>query len=112
MFSFFKALIGGSAYSKDPIATGVIHLRQQIKREGLKSDEYPDSLLRELSEYSHRFAQNMAEISPQDKPVTYFVDCLEACAINLYKSSTGEIPEVASPVHDIFYRYGIRSKPL
>lgn len=112
MFSLFKAILGGSAYATNPVGMGVTYLRQQIKREGLNSANYPDDLLKELAEFAHNYSQGMAMIPSAEKPVTYFVECLDVSVMSLCKAASGQVPEVSAPMHTILSRYGIPSSLL
>lgn len=80
MLNLFKTLVGGGAFSASPVSTGVTFLKSELRKAGHDPDSLPDRLLRDLAEDAKRFSEVMAEMLPDDKPVTYFVQRLEYVA--------------------------------
>jgi hypothetical protein len=80
MFKIIKALVGAAAVNADPVETGILYLRREIKNAERNPDALSPLLYEDLSNLALRFSERMSQLSSAEKPVTYFVQHLEYLA--------------------------------
>ena len=105
MRGFLKSLVGASAMTVSSTATGVTYLKSELRKAGCDPDTLPAPLFRDLAEHAKRYAENMAQILPDEKSVTYFVQHLEYISQALTDLLMGEPLEVDDGIAEILERY-------
>src|SRR5688572_5992250 len=105
MFSFLKSLVGAGATAASPSATGVTYLKSELRKSGANPEALPNQLYRDLAEHADRYSRNMAELLPDDQPVTYFVQHLDYIAIALSDFLAGRPLEIDDGIAEVLARY-------
>ncbi|WP_300298826.1 hypothetical protein [Ferrovibrio sp.] len=111
MFKFLaSALVGGVAFAKDPVSTGVLYLKDGLKKAGQNPDRLPLALYQELAKYALDTADSLAMLDKREKKVTHFTNHLEGvlyCLLDAIGGRYKPIPGIQSPIDDIFRRYKV-----
>ncbi len=104
--SLFKAVIGGASYKRNPLETGAIYIKDELKKANSKK-EYSREFLLELSQCAQKFSEQMYMMSKKEEKVTYFVNHLNYIVILLLKAEDGGHVEASDPIKSVLVAHGV-----